>query len=95
MKQLFADEMEDDKRRIRAPVFQAAGGNGAEGHDTTAPGRVPPRKDEPAAADEAQETVPLVLAADDVQRLRQMAERNGISLAALVQQILHGFLRFR
>jgi hypothetical protein len=41
VKQLFADEMEDDKRRICAPVLRPAGGSGSPGHEGAGPGAGP------------------------------------------------------
>jgi serine/threonine-protein kinase len=116
MKQLFADEMEDEKRRVRTrgAMLQAPPPGGtpppaepssrrvssSPGHDTTAPGRIGPllaRKPEgaPVPIEELVETVPIALTTEELQRLQQMAERNGLSVSTLVQQIVQGHLRFR
>ena len=116
MRQLFADEMEEEIGRVRSrgaalvPPLSPAASVGlpslsprlasGPGHDTTAPGRGVPvlqrsAEGAPLAADRATDSIPIAFTAEDAARLQQMADRNGLSVAALVQQIVAGYLKFR
>ena len=104
MKQLFADEMEDEKKRlhnrgvaaqqpeVEVPVPPPL----PKPDNITAPGRGTPVNALLAVPmEEMIETLSVGFAAEEVARLNQMAERNGVSVQTLVQQIVQGYLRFR
>ena len=109
MKQLFADEMEEETKRLQnrgpettTPPAEPIELNGtgpkfpaAPARDTTAPGRGTPVPALAVPVEEQVEPLTVGFAAEEIHRLKQVAERNGLSVQSLVQQIVQGYLRFR
>ena len=101
LKQLFSDELEEEKKRL----MSRQGGTPVEAQeiledlepieDAEEPIPLHPRDEPRGKASGPEKVLTLSLPASEYDALKQMAERNRIPISALVKEVLAGYLRFR
>jgi serine/threonine protein kinase len=101
LKQLFSDELEEEKKRL----MSRQGGTPVEAQeileelepieDGVEPIPLHPRDEPRSKASGPEKVLTLSLPASEYDALKAMAERNRIPISALVKEVLAGYLRFR